>query len=57
MYLHPRLLALAKGVRWRILFAAVVGMLAVVSGVARLAVAAVVTFKIIHEGAEFSSIM
>jgi len=35
MYLHPRLLALAKGVRWRILFAAVVGMLAVVAGVAR----------------------
>ena len=57
MYLHPRLLALAKGVRWRILFAAVVGMLAVVSGVARLAVATVVIFKIIHEGAEFSSIM
>mgnify|MGYP001252152728 FL=1 len=57
MYLHPRLLALAKGVRWRILFAAVIGMLAVVAGVARLAVAAVVIFKIIHEGAEFSSIM
>ena len=57
MYLHPRLLALAKGVRWRILFAALVGMLAVVAGVARLAVAAVVIFKIIHEGAEFSSIM
>ena len=57
MYLHPRLLALAKGVRWRILSAAVVGMLAVVAGVARLAVAAVVIFKIIHEGAEFSSIM
>ena len=57
MYLHPRLLALAKGVRWRILFAAVVGMLAVVAGVARLAVAAVVIFKIIHEGAQFSSIM
>ena len=57
MYLHPRLLALAKGVRWRILFAAVIGMLAVVAGVARLAVAAVVIFKIIHEGAQFSSIM
>ena len=57
MYLHPRLLALAKGVRWRILFAAVVGMLAVVAGVARLAVAAVVIFKIIHEDAQFSSIM
>ena len=56
MYLHPRLLALAKGVRWRIILAAVVGMLAVVAGVARLAVAAVVIFKIIHEDAVFSSL-
>ena len=56
MYLHPRLLALAKGVRWRIILAAVVGMLAVVAGVARLAVAAVVIFKIIHEDAAFSSL-
>jgi ATP-binding cassette subfamily C protein CydCD len=47
---------LAKGVRWRIILAAVVGMLAVVAGVARLAVAAVVIFKIIHEDAAFSSI-
>ena len=37
MYLHPRLLVLAEGVRWRILFAAMVGMLAVAAGVARLA--------------------
>ena len=36
--------------------AAVVGMLAVVAGVARLAVAAVVIFKIIHEDAAFSSL-
>lgn len=56
MYLHPRLLALAKGVRWRIILAAVVGMLAVVAGVARLAVAAVVIFKIIHEDAAFSAL-
>ena len=56
MYLHPRLLALAKGGRWRIILAAVVGMLAVVAGVARLAVAAVVIFKIIHEDAAFSSL-
>jgi len=56
MYLHPRLLALAKDVRWRILFAALVGMLAVVAGVARLAVAAVVIFKIVHEDAAFSSL-
>ncbi|HIM63381.1 MAG TPA: thiol reductant ABC exporter subunit CydC [Dehalococcoidia bacterium] len=56
MYLHPRLLALAKGVRWRIILAAVVGMLAVIAGVARLAVAAVVIFKIIHEDAAFSAL-
>ncbi|MCH7737116.1 MAG: thiol reductant ABC exporter subunit CydC [Chloroflexi bacterium] len=56
MYLHPRLLALAKGVRWRILLAALVGMLAVVAGIARLAVAAVVIFRIIHEDAAFSSL-
>ena len=37
MYLHPRLLALAEGVRWRILFAAMVGMLTVAAGAARLA--------------------
>ena len=57
MYLHPRLLALAKGVRWRILLAALVGMLAVVAGIARLAVAAVVIVRIIHEGAEFSTLL
>jgi len=56
MYLHPRLLALAKGVRWRILLAALVGMLAVVAGVARLALVAVVIFRIIHEDAAFSSL-
>jgi ATP-binding cassette subfamily B protein len=56
MYLHPRLLALAKGVRGRIILAALVGMLAVAAGIARLAVAAVVIVKIIHEGAAFSSL-
>ena len=57
MYLHPRLLALAKGVRWRIFLAALVGMLAVAAGVARLAVAAVVIFRIIREDAEFSTLL
>ncbi len=56
MYLHPRLLALAKDVRLRILLAAIVGMLAVAAGIARLAVAAVVIVKVIHEGAAFSSL-
>jgi len=56
MYLHPRLLALAKDVRLRILLAALVGMLAVAAGIARLAVAAVVIVKVIHEGAAFSTL-
>ena len=56
MYLHPRLLALAKSVRWRILLAALVGMLAVVDGIARLAIAAVIIFRIIREDTEFSSL-
>ena len=57
MYLHPRLLALANGVRWRILLSALVGMLAVVAGVGRLAVAAVVIFRIIRQEADFSSLL
>lgn len=57
MYLHPRLLALAIGVRWRILLAALVGMLAAAAGIARLAVAAVVIVKIIHEGAAFNTLL
>ena len=38
MYLHARLLGLAKDVRLRIILAAFVGMLAVSAGIARLAV-------------------
>lgn len=56
MYLHPRLLALTEGVRLRILAAAVIGLLAVAVGVARLAVAATVIVKVIHEGAAFSTL-
>ena len=56
MYLHPRLLGLAKDVRVRIILAAVVGMLAVSAGIARLAVAAVIIVKVIHEGAAFSTL-
>ena len=56
MYLDPRLLRLARGVRWRILLAALVGLLAVAVGVARLAVAGVVIVEVIQEGASFSSL-
>ena len=56
MYLDPRLLRLARGVRWRILLAAFVGLLAVAAGVARLAVAGVVIVEVISEDAAFSSL-
>ncbi len=56
MYLHPRLLALAQDVRWRIVLAALVGMLAAAAGVARLVVAAIIIVKVIQEGAAFSTL-
>ena len=56
MYLHPRLLSLAMDVRWRIIISAVVGMLAVVAGVARLAVAAVIIVEVVRGNATFESL-
>ena len=56
MYLDLRLLALAKGVRLRILLATLIGLIAMAAGVARLAVAGVVIVKVIHEGAAFSTL-
>ncbi len=56
MYLHPRLLSLAQDIRWRIIFAALIGMLAVAAGVARLAVAAVIIVEVVHYGAAFSAL-
>ena len=56
MYLHPRLLSLAADVRWRIIISAVVGMLAVSAGVARLAVAAVIIVDVVRGNATFESL-
>ena len=56
MYLHPRLLALAIDVRWRIIVSAVVGMLAVAAGVARLAVAAVIIVDVVRGNATLESL-
>ncbi len=56
MYLHPRLLSLAVDVRWRIIISAVVGMLAVAAGVARLAVAAVIIVDVVRGNATFESL-
>ena len=56
MYLHPRLLSLAADVRWRIIISAVVGMLAVTAGVARLAVAALIIVEVVRGNANFESL-
>ena len=56
MYLHPRLLALAADVRWRIIVSAIVGMLAVAAGVARLAIAAVIIVEVVRGNATFESL-
>ena len=45
MYLHPRLLALAKGVRWRIILAAVVGMLAALAPILIFVFMAIIDFR------------
>ena len=57
MYLHPRLIAMAADVRWRILLAALVGLLAVAAGLARLAIAAVVIVQVVQGNAGFSTLM
>ena len=56
MYLHPRLLALAADVRWRIIISAVVGLLAAAAGVARLAVAAIIIVDVVRGNATFESL-
>ncbi len=56
MYLDARLLALTEGIRLRILAAALVGLLAMAAGVARLAIAAVVIIDVIRGDASFSSL-
>ena len=56
MYLHPRLLSLAADVRWRIIISAIVGMLAVAAGVARLAVAALIIVEVVRGNATFESL-
>ena len=56
MYLHPRLLSLAVDVRWRIVISAIVGMMAVTAGVARLAVAALIIVEVVRGNATFESL-
>jgi ATP-binding cassette subfamily B protein len=57
MYLHPRLIAMAAGVHWRILLAALVGLLAVAAGIARLVIAGVIIVQVVQGNAGFSTLM
>ncbi len=56
MYFDWRLFALTKGVRLRILFAALLGLVAVAAGVARLAVSGVIIYRVLTGQAGFSAL-
>jgi ABC-type transport system involved in cytochrome bd biosynthesis fused ATPase/permease subunit len=48
---------MAAEVRWRILVAALIGLLAVAAGIARLAIAAVVIVQVVQGNASFSTLI
>ncbi len=56
MYFDPRLFALTQGVRLRIAFAAVFGLIAVGAGVSRLAVSGVIIYRVLTGQASFSAL-
>ena len=56
MYFDPRLFALTQGVRLRIAFAAVLGLIAVGAGVSRLAVSGVIIYRVLTGQASFSAL-
>ena len=56
MYFDRRLFALTRGVRTRILFAAVLGLIAVGAGVSRLAVSGVIIYRVLAGQASFSAL-
>ena len=56
MYFDWRLFSLTRGVRLRILFAAILGLIAVGAGVARLAVSGVVIYQVLTGQAGFSAL-
>ena len=56
MYFDWRLFALTRGVRLRIITAAVLGLVAVAAGVARLAVSGVIIYRVITGQASFSAL-
>ena len=56
MYFDPRLFALTRGVRLRIVFAAILGLVAVGAGVSRLAVSGVIIYRVLAREADFSAL-
>ena len=56
MYFDRRLFGLTRGVRLRILFAAVLGLVAVGAGVTRLAISGVVIYRVLAGEASFSEL-
>ena len=56
MYFDRRLFELTRGVRTRILFAAVLGLIAVGAGVSRLAVSGVIIYRVLSGQASFSAL-
>ena len=56
MYFDHRLFALTQGVRLRIAFAAVLGLIAVGAGVSRLAVSGVIIYRVLTGQASFSAL-
>ncbi len=56
MYFDHRLFELTRGVRTRILFAAVLGLIAVGAGVSRLAVSGVIIYRVLAGQASFSAL-
>ncbi len=57
MYFDQRLFVLTRGFRLRILFAAVLGLVGVGAGVARLAVSGVIIYRVLSGEASFSTLM
>ena len=56
MYFDWRLFGLTRGVRLRIVFAAVLGLIAVGAGVSRLAISGVVIYRVLAGEASFSTL-
>ncbi len=57
MYFDLRLFSLTKGVRLRIIVAAILGLIAVGAGVSRLAISGVIIYRVLAREADFSALL